>query len=127
MTIGIKAKTSIAFSVAVVSIAAGCVRLSRDSLTVSGGTPVVYQCENGERAVARYFSLSDDSLDFVKVTMPDGKEYTLPHVVSASGARFTDDFQLVWWTKGNTAFVEERDQEGKWQIKYSDCSIVSEE
>jgi len=43
--------------------------------------------------VARYGYLSDGSLQFVKVLMPNGKEYTLPSLVSASGARFTDEHE----------------------------------
>lgn len=93
-------------------------------LEVVGGKPVVYQAENGDRMTARYYSLSDKSLDFVKVTMPDGKEYTLPRVLSASGVRYTDDMELVWWNKGNTAHVEKRDENGEWQILYSECVEV---
>ena len=93
-------------------------------LEVIGGKPIVYQAENGDRMTARYYSLSDKSLDFVKVTMPDGKEYTLPRVLSASGVRYTDDMELVWWNKGNTAHVEKRDENGEWQILYSECVEV---
>ena len=52
-------------------------------LTVKGGEPVVYTCGTEETITARYYSLSDDSLHFVKVTLPDGKVYTLPAVLSA--------------------------------------------
>ncbi len=86
-----------------------------------GGELVHYRCENGEQIVARYYSLSDDSLKFVKVVMPDGKEYTLPNVLSASGARYTDEVEKVWWTKGNSVFVQARDQDGGWQTEYRDC------
>jgi len=82
---------------------------------------VAYITDTGDRIAARYYSLSDDSLHFVKVTMPDGKEYTLPNVMSGSGARYTDDFELVWWTKGSEVFVEMRDQDGKWRPKYKSC------
>ncbi|MCX6250849.1 MAG: MliC family protein [Bacteroidetes bacterium] len=89
------------------------------SLTVRGGTPVIYQSDSGARIIAKYFTLSDSSLDFVKVTLPGGKEYTLPQAMSASGARYTDDRELVWWTKGNTAFAEIRDENGQWKMKYN--------
>ncbi len=95
-------------------------------LTVTGGEPVVYSCGTGETITARYYSLSDDSLNFVKVTLPDGKVYTLPAVMSASGVRYTDDFELVWWTKGDTAFVEKRQEDGEWKILYQECRIVPE-
>ena len=93
-------------------------------LTVTGGDPVEYQCENGVRIVARYYALSDDSLRFVKVVMPDGREYTLPNVVSGSGARYTDDMEIVWWIKGDTAFVQTRDQNGQWRALYRDCRVL---
>ena len=95
-------------------------------LTVTGGVPVVYSCGTKETITARYYSLSDDSLNFVKVTLPDGKVYTLPAVLSASGVRYTDDFELVWWTKGDTAFAEKRQENGEWKTLYEECRIVPE-
>lgn len=103
----------------------GCASAKEETLTVLGGEPVNYTCENGEQIVARYYSLSDDSLDFVKVTMPDGQELTLPNAVSASGARYTDDREWVWWTKGESAFAETRDESGEWQVKYDNCQQVA--
>ena len=95
-------------------------------LKVTGGEPVVYSCGKGETITARYYSLSDKSLDFVKVTLPDGKVYTLPAVLSASGVRYTDDFELVWWTKGDTAFAEKRQENGEWKTLYEECRMVPE-
>ena len=105
-------------------IAAGCARVNPGALSVRGGEPVTYRCENGDRIVARYYSLSDGSLDFVKLLMPDGRKYTLPNVVSGSGARFTDDRELVWWIKGDSAFVETRDQNGEWRITIPNCRVI---
>jgi len=51
--------------------------------------------------------------------MPDGREYTLPQVVSGSGVRYTDERELVWWTHQGTVLVEMRDPEGNWVTKYS--------
>jgi membrane-bound inhibitor of C-type lysozyme len=92
-------------------------------LSVTGGEPVVYSCDNGDRVVARYYALSDESLRFVKLLFPDGREYTLPQVLSASGARYTDDMELVWWIKGDEAQVEKRDEAGEWQPLYNDCRV----
>jgi len=94
---------------------------AKGNLAVTGGDVVTYQAENGDRITAKYYSLSDKSLDFVKVTLPGGKEYTLPCVLSASGARYTDDRELVWWTKGDTAQAEKRDESGEWKTLYSEC------
>lgn len=95
-----------------------------DVLGISRGATVVYQCDEGIRLVASYFSLSDDSLGFVKLVIPDGKEYTLPNVLSASGARFTDDREVVWWTKGSTGFVQIRGENGQWHKAFGECKLV---
>jgi membrane-bound inhibitor of C-type lysozyme len=94
---------------------------AQEALSIKGGDPLVYLCDNGDRLVARYYVLSDESLRFVKVLFPDGREYTLPQVVSASGARYTDDIELLWWVKGDDAYVEMRDGEGNWQPVYKEC------
>jgi len=91
------------------------------SLSVIGGEPLVYECDNGDEVVARYYMLSDESLRFVKLLFPDGTEYTLPQVLSASGARYTDDIELLWWIKGDDAYVEKRDETGEWRPLYSEC------
>ncbi len=90
-------------------------------LTVTGGEPVIYKCDKGVRLTVQYFSLSDKSLDFVKVTLPGGKVHTLPRAMSASGERFTNDRELVWWIKGETGFVEERGRKGDYETKYQNC------
>jgi len=96
---------------------------SGPALSVVGGEPVVYGC-GGDRVTARYYSLSDESLRFVKILLPDGREYTLPQVVSASGARYTDDMELLWWVKGDSAYVEMRDAQGEWKVLYRECSVI---
>jgi membrane-bound inhibitor of C-type lysozyme len=105
----------------------GCVAsLHKTVLTVDIGPPVYYRSDGGDQFVARYGSLSDGSLHFVKVRMPDGQEYTLPQVVSASGVRYTDEREIVWWTHQGTVLVEIRDAEGKWKTRYSDLREVRE-
>lgn len=110
----------------VVAYLSACTSAKQDRLEVEGGEPSSYQCEGGERIVARYYSLSDKSLHFVKVTMPDGQEHTLPNVLSASGARYTDDHLWVWWTKGESAFAQTRDQSGEWYVEYDGCQQIQE-
>ena len=106
---------------------AGCDESSRQTdLTVHMGQPVHYTSTDGEHFVARYGSLSDGSLHFVKVQMPGGQEYTLPQVVSASGVRYTDEKDLVWWTHQRTVLVEIRGAHGNWETKYSDLREVPE-
>lgn len=75
-------------------------------LKVTGGETVSYFCDNGKKMAARYYNLSDNSLSFVKLTL-NGKIYTLPQLVSASGARYTDERQVEWWVKGDKALLDE--------------------
>jgi membrane-bound inhibitor of C-type lysozyme len=76
--------------------------------------------------MAEYGSLSDGRLHFVKVKMPDGREYTLPQVVSASGARYTDEREIVWWTHHGKVRVDIRGAEGGWKTEYSELKEVEE-
>ena len=102
------------------TLLSGC-DLGAGKLGVTGGDPVTYLCEQNQKVQVRYFSLSDESLNFIKLSLPDGKDYTLPQAVSASGARYTDEHEAVWWNKGDEGFVELRDQDGEWQTAYNDC------
>lgn len=103
-------------------ILTGCAsRQIEQALTVKGGAIVDYLCDGGDTAQARYYTLSDDSLHFVKVFLQNNKQYTLPNVVSASGARYSDDRELTWWIKGDTALVEVRGRDGAWQTRYRAC------
>ena len=106
----------------------GCAAsLSNTALHVKMGPPVYYESDNGDRFVARYGSLSDGSLHFVRLKMPDGQEFTLPQVVSGSGVRYTDERELVWWTHQGTVRMDVRDEEGKWKTRYSGLKEVKGE
>lgn len=126
----IKRKTTISFAIVISLSTLGMigsaiaeeVARQKEAVTLKLNAPKIvrYQNKDGAQITARYFSLSDGSLDFVKLTMPDGMEYTLPRAVSASGERYTDGLKLVWWIKGKTALVQEPDDNGGWKIKHSD-------
>ncbi len=81
-----------------------------------------YQCADKTRLDVRYYSLSDDSLGFVKVKL-NGKTYTLPQAVSASGAKYSDDRYVTWWTKGDAGTVYEQNEEPEesWPATHEDC------
>ncbi len=64
----------------------------QSDLKVLGGEPVAYDCGRNATITARYYQLSDESLRFAKVDTPEGN-YTLPQLVSGSGARYTDEFR----------------------------------
>jgi len=87
---------------------------SSQRLSVVLDPPTYWRSQSGERFVARYGALSDGSLSFVKVIMPDGQEATLPQALSASGARYTDERNVVWWEHQGTVRVDIRRENGAW-------------
>ena len=56
----------------------------------------------------------------VKVVLSDGRELELPQTISASGVRYAnDDESIIFWSKGNGAFLLENDEE-----TYSGCIVL---
>jgi len=114
----------ISFFAAALITVAGCQNCQSNELGVLGGDPVDYQCSGGDRIVARYYTLSDSSLNFVKVQLPDSEVYTLPQTISGSGARYTDEMLMVWWVKGDSVTVQMRDDNGDWQPVFENCCVA---
>jgi len=73
-----------------------------------------YQCKNDTIIHATYYSLSDNSLGFVKLTLPDNHEVTLAQAISASGARYSNGL-LTWWIKGSSGFFQSQNQSNNCQ------------
>ncbi|MBU6260716.1 MAG: MliC family protein [Burkholderiales bacterium] len=94
------------------------------SISATVTSRVDYRTRGGASIEARYYALNDGSLHFVKIRLPDGTEATLPNVLSASGAKYSDDRRYVWWTRGNGAFLEVRNDDGSWRMLYPDCEAV---
>lgn len=101
----------------------------RDEVVVEGllaQAPVAYACPDGERITAVYYRLSDNSLRFVKLSMPGGIQATLPAVASGSGSRYSDEREYVWWIKGRTGLLQVRDAAGTWRARFEDCTAQQE-
>ncbi len=63
---------------------------------------IQYVCNDMKTIEAKYYA---DSVDLV---LSDGRAMSLPQAISGSGARYaTADEALVFWNKGNTAFITE--------------------
>lgn len=75
-----------------------------NSLQVKKIAEAVYENAEGKKLQVVFYSLSDNSLNFVKINY-DEKQYTLPQLISASGARYSDEFSMEFWVKGNEAYV----------------------
>ncbi|OPL19611.1 MAG: hypothetical protein AVO35_09865 [Candidatus Aegiribacteria sp. MLS_C] len=111
--------TRVSVLMAVLVLVSGCGNGDGHGLSVTGGEPVQYVNADGQSVTARFYSLSDGSLNFVKLNLPEGVECTLPQSVSGSGARYTDDGMLTFWIRGDSATVETRDDQGQWQVLYA--------
>ncbi|PTT97613.1 hypothetical protein DBR45_37545, partial [Pseudomonas sp. HMWF031] len=95
------------------------------ALSVLPGELIRYRCGGGQIIEAHYGSLSDQSLAFVRLRLPDGRRLTLPQVASASGARYSADHAVTWWSKGSSGFLQERGKNGRWRITLDACDAQS--
>ena len=58
----------------------------------------------------------------VSLILIDGRELTLPQTISGSGARYANnDESIVFWNKGDTAFIQEGEL-----YTYENCSTKDE-
>ncbi len=74
---------------------------------------VVFSCKEGKNIKADFYK------DRVYVSLSDGRNMSLPQVLSGSGARYVNfNESIVFWNKGDTAFVDE-----KGTITYKDCVV----
>ncbi|MBI2739628.1 MAG: MliC family protein [Rhodospirillales bacterium] len=100
------------------------------ALAQTAASPVAtvqYSCAEGKTLVAEYFDgptrTAPDGRPIpggrVILTLADGKKLALPQTLSGSGIRYAnEDETFVFWSKGDTAFVEEgRNQ----TVTYKDC------
>jgi putative hemolysin len=65
-----------------------------------------FACAMGKSIDATFV---DGPAGSVRLALSDGRKLTLPQAMSGSGARYANaDESVVFWNKGNTAFVEEK-------------------
>lgn len=88
---------------------------------------VRYQCQQDKTIVADFYdgksSLGPDGRPIpggrAVVQLSDGRKFSLPQTVSGSGIRYADSSgTFVFWSKGDTAFVEEGANQ---TVTYPDC------
>jgi len=79
-------------------------------------TPIAsatFKCKEGKSIDATFY---DDKVD---LKLSDGRTMDLPQVISGSGARYANkDESVVFWNKGDTAFVTEGKDEA---MTFEDC------
>ncbi len=88
---------------------------------------VRYQCQQSKTMVADYYDgtsrVGPDGRPIpggrVLLQLSDGRRFSLPQTLSGSGIRYADSSEsLVFWSKGDTAFVEEGPTKA---VTYRDC------
>ena len=74
---------------------------------------VVFNCADQKSIKAKFYKSR------VAIVLSDGRSRSLPQVISASGARYANkDESFVFWNKGDTAFINENNEE-----TFKDCVI----
>ena len=75
-----------------------------------------FLCKGEKSIVATFFPKEDTH---VTLKLSDGRSLSLPHAVSGSGARYANtDESVVFWNKGDTAFIEEKNT-----TTFEDCVL----
>jgi putative hemolysin len=99
------------------AIASGRASANARSASTPKAIRAKYACDAGKTIDALYVNGAQSS---VSLALSDGRKLSLPQAISASGARYaTSDESIVFWNKGNTAFIEEN---GK--LAYSGCAAA---
>ncbi len=75
-----------------------------EKIELQGSAPITYKCEDNKTVIAQYFNSEDTGISMVKMTL-DSKTNFLPQVVSASGARYTTNMGIEWWTNDDEALL----------------------
>ena len=82
-----------------------CIRPWEEYCTATIPKTAVFNCDEQKNITAKFY-IGDDK--YVDLTLSDGRKLSVPHAISASGARYANaDESFVFWNKGNTAFVTE--------------------
>jgi membrane-bound inhibitor of C-type lysozyme len=65
-----------------------------------------FRCDGGKTIEARFINGAQSR---VELTLSDRRTLKLPQAMSGSGARYANaDESIVFWNKGNTAFIDEK-------------------
>ncbi|MGB8815656.1 MAG: MliC family protein [Minisyncoccia bacterium] len=84
---------------------ASCIRVWESYCTPATPKTVTFQCDSSKSIIATFYPTDDK---FVDLKLSDERNMSVPHAVSASGARYAKaDESFVFWNKGDTAFITE--------------------
>jgi membrane-bound inhibitor of C-type lysozyme len=92
-----------------------CIRPWEQYCTAASPTIAIFVCDDAKTITANFYPTDDKYVDLV---LSDGRKMTIPHAVSADGARYAkSDDSFVFWNIGDTAFVTEGNK-----TTYSNCA-----
>jgi membrane-bound inhibitor of C-type lysozyme len=86
--------------------------LSCSQINFEEGKWLAFRCPDGRSVMARF----EPQDEFVSVQF-EGRELQLPHVISGSGARYSDG-KTTFWNKGRSVLMEVDDK-----IVLQDCML----
>jgi membrane-bound inhibitor of C-type lysozyme len=73
-----------------------------------------FACPSGQSVTATFHIPEDATVD---LALSDGRRMSLPHAMSADGARYANaDESFVFWNRGMSAFIEENGA-----VTYENC------
>lgn len=82
-----------------------CIRQWEEFCTAATPKVALFTCDGSKNITATFYPKDDKNVDLV---LSDGRALTVPHAISASGARYANaDESFVFWNKGDTAFITE--------------------
>ncbi|MDD5711083.1 MAG: MliC family protein [Candidatus Colwellbacteria bacterium] len=84
-----------------------CIRQWETYCTDAESKTAVFNCDDEKTITATFYPADDQYVDLI---LSDKRALSAPRTISASGARYAKaDETLVFWNKGDTAFITEDD------------------
>jgi membrane-bound inhibitor of C-type lysozyme len=82
-----------------------CLRPWEEYCTAAIPKTALFTCDDNKSITATFYPTDDK---YVDLSLSDGRKFSVPHAVSADGARYANaDESFVFWNKGDTAFITE--------------------
>jgi len=89
-----------------------CLRIWEESCSITAH----FVCDAKKSITSTFDYIPADQVELI---LSDGTTATLPHAISADGARYANsDESFVFWNKGDTAFIQQNGKE-----TYSNCVV----
>lgn len=95
-----------------------CLRPWEEYCTSNPSKMFSFVCDENKTITATFYPGDDKYVDLI---LSDNRKISLPHAISASGARYAkEDETFVFWNKGDTAFITEGTESKE---TFSNCAL----